>query len=285
MGRIVVLLSVMLGLLVGSAAAEDLRVGVCKRDITPISTGLAAAYTAHFGVPAVVNHSDPVWLAGFSTGRSAVDYHDRLWARGLVIEGDGGRVAIVALDVIGYFRNEVEVIRKLISPASAIDYAVVASVHDHQGPDTLGLWGPDPLTTGIDYAYLDFVNAAVARCIDEAAASLRKARGRFATTTTAGLSLGLAPPDDGFGVADETVLAGDVTLAPATDGRIVDPTLAVMQLTTHGEPHAVIATLVNFGSHPESLGNKNRRISADYPHAVRERLEAEYGGLARAPGG
>jgi hypothetical protein len=189
-------------------------------------------------------------------------------------------VAIVALDLVGYFLNEVETIRKLISPGSAIDYAIVASTHQHQGPDTVGLWGPNEATTGIDYAYLDFVNAAVARCLDDAAANLQRARVRFATTDTAGLSLALSAQDDGFGVADTKVLAGDAPLAPATEGRIVDPRLAVMQFTTRGAPHAVIATLVNFGSHPESLGSRNRSLTADFPHAVRERLEAEYGGLA-----
>ena len=278
--RVVGFLVAALVLASGSAAAKDLRVGTCQLDITPISPGLASAYTARFGVPAVVNHTDPIWLAGFSPGRSARDYHDRLWARGVVIDGDGGRVAIVALDLIGYFRNEVETIRTLVSPASAIDYAVVASTHQHQGPDTLGQWGPNALTTGIDTTYLDHVNATAARCIDEAAANLQRARVRFATTDTAGLSLGLDALDDGFGVSDGKVLAGDALLAPTTAGRIVDPRLAVMQFTTRGAPHAVIATLVNFGSHPESLGSRNQDITADFPHAVRERLEAEYGGLA-----
>jgi hypothetical protein len=51
-----------------------LRVGVCERDITPVTPGLAAAYEAAFGVPAVVNHTDPVFMAGSTTtssGRAA----------------------------------------------------------------------------------------------------------------------------------------------------------------------------------------------------------------------
>lgn len=270
----------MLVLLAGSAAAKDLKVGVCKRDITPITPALAAAYTATFGTPAVVNHTDPVWMAGFGNGRNAVGYHDRLWARGIVIDGKGGRIAIVALDLIGYFANEIETIRAMIAPESRIDYAIITSTHQHEGPDTLGLWGPDELTTGIDYGYLDFVNATVADCIDDAAANLKKARVRFATTTSAGLSLGLDPEDDGLGVADGKVLVGDFDLSPSTDGRIVDPTLALMQFTTRGAPHAVIATLANFGSHPESLGSANQIITSDFPNAARERLEAHYGGLA-----
>jgi hypothetical protein len=262
------------------AHAAGLEVGTCARDITPITPALAAAYTAAFGTPAVVNHTDPVWMAGFGNGRDALGYHDRLWARGIVIDGKGGRIAIVTLDLVGYFANEIATARAMISPSSAIDYAVVTSTHQHEGPDTLGLWGPDQLTTGIDFGYLDFVNAAIADCIDEAAASLQKARVKFATTNTAGVSLGLDPEDDGFGVADGKVLAGDAALAPATGGRIVDPTLALMQFSTRGAPHAVIATLANFASHPESLGSTNRQITADFPFAARERLEAEYGGLA-----
>lgn len=274
---------VIVGALVAFAApayGKDLQVGTCKRDITPIPPSLAAAYTATFGLPAVVNHSDPVHMAGFGNGRDATGYHDQLWARGVVIDGKGGRVAIVTLDVIGYFLNEVETIRALIAPESGIDYAVVTSTHQHEGPDTLGLWGADELTTGIDYAYLDFVNAAVADCIDDAAAHLQKARVRFATTNSSGLSLGIDPEDDGLGVSDGKVLAGDAALSPATDGRIVDPILALMQFTTRGAPHAVIATLANFASHPESLGSSNTLITADFPYSSRRRLETQYGGLA-----
>jgi hypothetical protein len=128
------------------AHGKDLRVGTCTRDITPISPGLAAAYTATFGLPAVVNHTDPVHIAGFGNGRDATGYHDQLWARGVVLDGKGGRIAIVTVDLIGYFLNEIETIRALVLPDSKIDYAVVPSTHQHEGPDTMGLWGEDELT-------------------------------------------------------------------------------------------------------------------------------------------
>ena len=198
----------------------------------------------------------------------------------MVLDGRGGRVALVALDLVGYFVNEVEIIRGMIPPEAEIDYLIVHSTHQHEGPDTLGLWGPDELITGIDYGYLDFVNAAVAGCVEEAAAELRQARVKFATTDSIGLSLGLDAEDDGYGVADGKVLAGDEELAPETDGRIVDPRLAIMQLTGRGHPFEVFATVVNFGSHPESLGSGNTLVTSDFPHYVRERLEAEYGGMA-----
>jgi len=257
-----------------------LRVGVCERDITPVTPGLAAAYETAFGVPAVVNHSDPVFMAGFGNDRAATGYHDQLWARGVVVDGKGGRVAIVSVDLVGYFVNEVETIRAMVSPDSGVDYLVVSSTHQHEGPDTLGIWGPDELTTGIDFGYLDFVNAAVADCVDEAAANLELARIKYATTDSEGLSLGLDVEDDGLGVADGKVLDGDELLAPATEGRIVDSRLSIMQFTRRGPPRPVFATLVNFASHPESMGSGNTIITSDFPHHARERIEAELGGTA-----
>ena len=256
-----------------------LRVGVCQRDITPISPSLADEYEAAFGGPAVVNHTDPIFLAGFGDNRMATGYNDRLWARGVVLDGPGGRVAIVALDLIGYFANEVETIRSAVSADSAIDYLIVHNTTGHEGPDTLGLWGPDPFTTGIDFGYLDFVNASVADCVDEAASNLERARVRYATTASTGLSLGLDAEDDGFGVADGKVLVDDDLISPDTQGRIVDPQLSIMQLIRLGPP-TVLATVLNFGSNPESLGGSNTLITSDFPHYARERIEAEFGGMA-----
>ncbi len=285
-GRVILPLTwlfVLLGVAPALAEIEDgtLQVGSCVRDITPISPSLAADYQATFGVAGSVNHTDPIYIAGFGNDRQATGYSDRLWARGVVLQRKDKRVAIVSLDVVGYFKNEIDTIRALVSPSSEIDFVVVSSTHQHEGPDTLGIWGPDATTTGVDYGYLDFVNGAVADCIDDAAASLVPARVYYATGDTAGLSLGLDPEDDGFGVADSRILVGDAALAPATQGRIIDPTMTLMQLTKrNGDSLDVIATIVNFGSHPESIGASNTLITSDFPHYVRERIEAEFGGVA-----
>jgi hypothetical protein len=264
-----------------AGADDSLQVGTCQRDITPISPSLTDDYQAAFGEAGAVNHTDPIFVAGFGNDRQATGYNDRLWARGVVLQRKDERVAIVSLDLVGYFKNEIDTIRALVSPASEVDFVVVSSTHQHEGPDTLGIWGPDQTTTGIDYGYLDFVNAAVAGCIDDAAANLEPGRVYYATGNSAGLSLGLDPEDDGFGTADSRVLVGDDALAPATDGRIIDPNITVMQVTKReGNSFDVLATIVNFASHPESLGSNNTLITSDFPHYVRERIEAEYGGVA-----
>lgn len=256
------------------------KVGVCKVDITPVSAALAGEYEATFGESAPVNHSDPIWLAGFGTGRAATGYNDRLWARGMVIDGAGGRVAIVSVDLIGYFNAEVQTIRALIDPAAEVDYLTVSSTHQHEGPDTLGIWGPNELVSGADPAYLDFVNGSIADCVEEAVATMQPARIKFATTDSVGLSLGTDPEDDGDGVADSRVLVDDDLIAPETDGRITNPRLSIMQATTLFWPRHVIGTLVNFASHPESLGSNNTLVTSDFPHYAREAIEDAEGGVA-----
>ncbi|MGH0030917.1 MAG: hypothetical protein ACQGVC_14080 [Myxococcota bacterium] len=259
---------------------SPLYVGVCSRDITPISPSLVDEYEAAFGGTAVVNHTDPVYLAGFGNDRQATGYNDRLWARGLVLDGKGGRIAIVALDVVGYFNAEIENIRALVDPASEVDYLVVHSTHQHEGPDTIGIWGPDELTSGTDPAYLDFVNASVADCVDEAVANLQPGRMKLATTDSEGLSLGIDVEDDGLGVGDGKVLVDDDLLAPDTDGRFADSRLSILQVTKRWHHNHVLATLVNFASHPESLGSNNTLVTSDFPHYAREAIEASEGGLA-----
>lgn len=280
--RVVKRIALLVGLLAVASQAHagegDLSVGACKRDITPISPGLAQAYEDRFGEVRPVNHSDPIYMAGFGTNRQATDYNDRLWARGVVVDGRGGRIAVVSLDLIGYFNNQVDIIRQMVG--EDIDYLIVHSSHSHEGPDTLGIWGPDALTSGVDPMYIDFVNDAVADCIAEARASMAKARVKSSTIQTTGLSLGIRVDDDGFGVADQKVLDGDHLVSPETDGRIVDPNLVVLQFTERDRSRAPIATIVNFGSHPEALWSSNTVLTSDFPHYVRERLEQEYGGTA-----
>jgi hypothetical protein len=53
-----------------------------------------------------------------------------------------------------------------------------------------------------------------------------------------------------------------------------------MQVTKLGPPHDVLATLVNFASHPESLGSDNTVVTSDFPHYAREAIEASQGGMA-----
>jgi hypothetical protein len=273
---------------------EALRAGACAVEITPVVG---------------VNHGDPIFMAGFSNARHATGVHDPLWARGVVIESGDTKIGLVVLDVVGYFNNEIQTIRSLVDPARGFDSITVSSTHTHEGPDTMGLWGPDESTTGVDPGYLDFVNDAVVQCLEEADDALAPAAVKFATGSSEGSSL---PPWPDL-VADGKILEElvvDLTFfnqgfveVEGDDGPVINASVPVMQLRRFVHPRdrvqallawifgagpppdlhplgETIATVVNFASHPESLGADNTLITSDFPHYMREALEARYGGVA-----
>lgn len=253
--------------------SDGLRAAACSRKITPVVG---------------VNHTDPIYLAGFSNDRIATGVHDDTWARGVVLESDGKKIAVVVLDVIGYFNNEVETIRELVNDPS-FDAIVVSSTHVHESADTMGLWGADQLATGVDLGHLDFINQSVADCIAEADAGLVPAEIRFATGDTIGTSL---PPEpdlvaDGEilqhlcvgGTFDEAGACIDGLEVMGDDGPIRNPTTPSFQIRDR-ESREVLATLVNYASHPEALGSDNTLITSDFPHYMREALETRFGGIA-----
>jgi hypothetical protein len=253
---------------------DPLRAAACARVITPVVG---------------VNHSDPIYMAGFGNDRHPTGVHDDLWARGFVLENADRKIAIVTLDVVGYFHNEVQTIRALAAAAGfEADAIMVSSTHNHEGPDTMGLWGPDEFSTGVDVGYLDFVNEQVVECLRDADAALVPAEMRFATGTTVGASL---PPYPDL-VADGKVLEaytfpGELLVPPregtviveGDPGEIINPTVPSLQIRDRISQET-LATVINYASHPEALGSSNTLLTSDFPHFMRERLEERYGGTA-----
>jgi hypothetical protein len=91
---------------------------------------------------------DGPFLAGFKHRGDyyvATGVHDPLWARALVLRAGGTAVALVVLDLIGLLRDEVLAIREAVADLG-LDYVAVACTHTHAGPDSLGIWGPNPWT-------------------------------------------------------------------------------------------------------------------------------------------
>src|SRR5579871_3648717 len=125
------------GLLFASAApaAEPLRVGFAEVDVTP-----------ELG-------KKPVYLAGFGHDRLAKKVHDPITARAVLLADPGSKakVALVSVDVVGLFLPFVERVRERLP---GFTYVMVSATHNHEGPDTLGLWGPSPFKSGIDPEYM-----------------------------------------------------------------------------------------------------------------------------------
>jgi hypothetical protein len=219
---------------------------------TPFMAGAAVrAFT-----PAVGPDAPPVRIAGFGEGRDATGVHDDLEARALVIEGGGVAVAMVALDIIGLFHDDVVRIREEVRarhPEVVADAILVASTHTHAGPDIIGLWSPADRT--VDPALVARIRSAAADAVAEAWGRRRQARVSFAS-------------------ADLPQLIHD-----SRQPEVIDATAFLMKVDS-ADGRDTIATLLDFPSHPESLGRRNILLSADYPWAARRRLEQEFGGVA-----
>jgi len=213
---------------------------------------------------------DGIYLAGFGHNRPATGKHDDLWARAIVIDRGPARIAIVSLDLIGYYSHAnyygLGEIRKLVDPGLRITDILITSTHDHEAPDTIGAWGNSSLSDGKYPKYLRFVDRSVAKAITMAARTIAPAR----------VKLGRTDPQLSVSIAG---------LQTRTHGRppdFFDDELRVMQFVgTEGiSRDKVIATLINWNTHPESMESQNTLITSDFPDAVRRTIEQKYGGSA-----
>lgn len=208
---------------------------------------------------------DGIYLAGFGNNRIATAMHDDLWARAIAVESGATKIIIVSIDVIGYYSKAnyygLEEIQKLVDSKLGISEILITSTHNHEAPDTIGAWGVNALSDGKYPKYLRFVDRQIARAINKAASS----------TVPAAMKLGRTDPQA------SPSIAGMQTRTHGRPPNFFDEELRVMQF--FDGTHRVIATLVNWNTHPESMESRNTVITSDFPHAVREGVEKRFGGM------
>lgn len=209
-----------------------------------------------------------IYIGGFGTNRPArgirgadeglVGEGDGIWARAFVLEQGEVSVAIVALDIVGLFRDDVESIRSAVATRGVgVDFVLVHSIHNHEGPDTMGLWGSDTFSSGYDEAYRSQLIESSAELVAEA----WDARREVGSIVVGNVDVSTYDPE--IGVSH--------VLNDIRDPIIVDPNLGAAWV--RDEQGETIATLVNWASHPETLGARNTLLSADYVHALRKTVE------------
>jgi hypothetical protein len=163
---------------------------------------------------------------------------------------------LVACDLIGLHYDDIAEIRAALAPRDIPpDSLILACTHTHSGPDTLGLWGPDQTSSGVDPAYMAAIRRAVVEAALEALTFGCPVRMRTATTRMpAGYIANYRTPG------------------------VVDDDIAVIQFERpNGE---ILATLLNLACHPEVLMGDSTLISADYAGAACRAVEQAVGGVA-----
>ncbi len=199
--------------------------------------------------------SEKIWLGGFgAVGRRPEGVHDPLYARLLVLREGGREVAIVAVDLLGFYRNDVQDLRRLSGFDTPERGLYLASTHTHSGPDTLGLWGPMIGVSGVNLAYHARLKAKIADALKLLEGQLHPVR-----------ALG------GHGLLDPRGLCRD-----SRDPQIIDPNLSVLRLV--GGDGKAVATVVNWSCHAEVIGRDNRLVTADFPGPLCSRVEEKTGG-------
>ncbi|MFX0040459.1 MAG: neutral/alkaline non-lysosomal ceramidase N-terminal domain-containing protein [Promethearchaeota archaeon] len=226
-----------------------LMAGACVLPITPETT--------EEGIP-INPDGSPVFLAGFGDpgDRPASAVHDDIYARCLILNFDGTTMVFVALDLIGYFIDQVDLIRTEIEDEYGIDAenVIIACTHTHSGPDTLGLWTPPVPIPGVNWPYMEFVASQIKECIVQAYQNMKKAYIRFASAIVPGL------------------------MRNSRDEGRVYPNLEVMKV--QDRRGQTIATMINYAGHPEVLWSDNLEITSDYVGYLCNKIEEELGGVA-----
>src|SRR5579883_310647 len=201
-----------------------------------------------------VTPTSNLFLGGFGHARRATGVHDPLYARALALQVGDLRAVLVAVDVIGISAHHAGYVRRRLEGKLHPECLLVCATHDHSAPDTLGLWGSSPLSSGIDQAFLDRVLDGAARAAEKALEGLRPAVLRLSKTRA---------PDQGVSKnkRDPDVIDREVLVIAADEPS--------------GKP---IATTVVFACHPEVLFGGNTLVTADFPGVLLARLEKERGG-------
>jgi hypothetical protein len=223
----------------------------CASVVPSIFASEPAPLLAGFGEADITPRIEgkPVYLAGFGANRKATAVLDPLAVRAIVLRHSGKTVAIACADAVGLFLPSVEHVRKELP---GFDYVLVSSTHNHHGPDTMGLWGPNPFTSGIDPDYLRRVEAAIVTAIREAEKSLRPTTANIGSIAIPEMLHDSRPP----------IVKHDELIA------------IQFREVAGNRPTGIV---VQWNCHPETLDSKNTRISADFVGVTVKELKAKYG--------
>ncbi len=239
-----------------------LQVGVAKRDITPLMDAydpwVDADNNSKFEPKKGDTYTDRngnrtfdfVWIAGFGNNRPAKGVHDPLWARAIAFRNNGVTVVMVSLDSIGIFHEKFIEVRKMIDPSLGIDHVMFSSLHDHEAPDTMGIWSYSVIRPRFDHGYMQLVQKACKEAVEEAVRNLQPADAILAQVT--------AGPD---GYVDDSRMP-----------IVYDNVIRCARFVKKGTDDT-IATLVEWGCHPETLGGANSLLTSDFSDYWRDAVE------------
>ena len=199
------------------------------------------------------------WMAGYTPNREATSVNDPLNTTVMIIDDGTSPMAIASVDVLGLTAPDVQVIQDEITARvpELEGRILVHATHNHEGPDTIGLWGGSGDTPFFAPRSRQYINQ-IARGSADAAQTAWNQRQEVDVT-----------------VADlDSSILDDL----AKDARPPEVSPSSIGLLVFSNESGVVGTLVNWANHPEVLGDENQAITADFVGWLNEEIETQIGG-------
>jgi len=208
---------------------------------------------------AIVNPPIGSYIAGDKRNRRFTGVHDDLHAKALVLHNGTESLAFLSVDCLGLTYPDIQRIRtkaqESLSPELGLsdERIVIGSTHIHNGPDIIGIYGPNEHTSGLDPEYMAFLIRSCAETLVAAAAR--------------------RVPVEAWSARTEH---GDTWVRNICEPEILDRSLGLLQFVD-GQDRTV-ATLTNFACHPTILDGVHDVVSADWVGAFYRRMAERLGG-------
>ncbi|MGE3805402.1 MAG: neutral/alkaline non-lysosomal ceramidase N-terminal domain-containing protein [Gemmataceae bacterium] len=212
-------------------------------EIKPLQAGFGEA-----DITPAVEEGKTVYMAGFGHNRKATKVHDPLKARAVVLTHGDEKIALVAVDLVGYFLPNVEKVRARLP---GFNYVLVSSTHNHEGPDSMGLWGSNPFLSGVNADYMKLIENRIVAAVQAADKAARPVSARYGSARDAAL------------VRDNR------------EPYVKHDELAALEFRDEDDKPAGL--IVQWNCHPETLGSKNTELSADFVGYTVSYLEKQRG--------
>ncbi|NMP38199.1 MAG: hypothetical protein GX051_08820 [Clostridiales bacterium] len=195
------------------------------------------------------------YIAGYNSNNPALGVLDTPYAHAVWLDDNSGRggVVFVSVDDVGMLSADVNAIRDSMSEfvkETGCRSINILSTHSHAGIDTMGIWGPLPIS-GRDKHYMEIVAAGIRSAVKKAYLDRREGS----------LYLGETEVPD---------MQEDIRL-PVVYSKI----LTRLRFVPNDGTREIY--MLNFASHSESLSGSNSFVSADFPCYMREKIMKETG--------
>jgi len=236
---------ILFGIMANIALAAGLNIGTASVKITP-----------PLGTP----------IAGYYYERGAEGVHDDLYAKTLIVEMKGERVAIVSCDIIEITAELAAEIRQLAEKSTGIpaDHIMISATHSHTGPVILSstnMYSTEGSMGDLLRSYMKDLPGKIAESIIQANERTKPAHLSFGKGHEESISFNRR-----FFMTDGTVGWNPGKLNPKIikPAGPIDPEVGVLYAeSSDGKP---LSTYVNFALHLDITGGLE--ISADMPYTL-----------------